>query len=184
MNSIKDTLQAIGEAIIQHMLFTLENKGRYPLDRNKSKLLKSFKAEVQQGRNSKGRFEGFTPNAQLTIYAEKYAEWLDRGRKPFTKRVPISAILEFIKKRNLRLRDRKTGRFQRKRWRGRNRDTGRFESINVLAFMIQNSIYKKGIQGRNFIQPGFDEGQRLVELYLDTELLDDITYELDRTLKG
>jgi len=177
MTNIRDVLQSIGEAIIQHALFLLETKGKYPLDRNTSKLLKSFRAEVKQGRNSKGQFEGFTPNAQLLLYAADYAFYLDQGRysvaqKPSIKKVPIAAILEFIKRRRIRGRVRK-GKGQ-----------GRFISNNQLAYMIQNSIYKNGIRGRHFIQPAFAEGQRLVELYLDNQLLDDMTYDLDRFFRG
>lgn len=177
MTNIRDILQAIGEGIIQHALFILESKGRYPLDRSTSSLLKSFRVEVKQGRNAKGQFEGFTPNAQLLLYAADYAFYLDQGRysaaqKPGIKKVPIAALLEFIKRRRIRGR-KKTGK-------GR----GRFITANQLAFAIQNSIYKNGIRGRNFIQPAFDEGQRLVELYLDNQLLDDMTYDLDRFFRG
>lgn len=171
MTELRDTLQAIGEAIIQHAIFLLESKGRYPLDRSTSRLLKSFRAEVKQGRNSKGQFEGFTPNAQLLVFAADYAIYLDQGRKPGVKKVPIAALLEFIKRRRIRGRVRK----------GKGR--GRFITANQLAFIIQNAIYKNGIKGRNFIQPAFDEGQRLVDIYLNDQLLDDMTYELDRKFK-
>ncbi|TPE44937.1 hypothetical protein [Pontibacter mangrovi] len=171
MSDIRDILQAIGEAIIQHAIFLLESKGRYPLDRSTSRLLKSFRAEVKQGRNAKGQFEGFTPNAQLELYALEYWKWVDSGRKPFTKKIPLRYILEWIKRKKMRGRVRA----------GKGR--GRFITDNQLAYMIQNSIYKKGIQGRPFVQAAFDEGQRLVELYLDNQLLDDMTYELDRTFK-
>lgn len=65
MNNIREILLSIGEAIIQHMIYSLETKGKYPLDRATSRMLKSYKTEVEQGRNSKGQFEGFTPNNKL-----------------------------------------------------------------------------------------------------------------------
>lgn len=179
---IKDILQAVGEAIIQHIYFVLES-GRYPLDRRSSALLKSLQARVAQGRDAGGRFEGFTASSSLELYALDYLEYLDRGRPKFTKRVPIDALLKWIKKRRLQLRDRKTGRFARKMVKSRDRKTGRFQSINQLAFIIQNAIYRNGIRGRHFLAPAFDEGQNLLDIYLNNQLLDDATVELDRYFK-
>ncbi|GAB2542334.1 hypothetical protein [Rufibacter soli] len=175
MESIKDTLLAIAEAIRQHMAYILET-GKYPLSRNSSKLLKTMKVEVQQARNAKGQYQGFTPDAKLVAYLEFYAEYLDKGRysvkeKPAIKKVPLSVLLAWISKRRLRGRVRK------------GKGKGRFISNNQLAFMIQNSIYKNGIRGRHFIQPAFDKGAELFDIYINNQLLDDMTHELDTQLK-
>ncbi len=167
---IRDILQAIGEAVLREMLRLANENGRAPL-RTNSKLAKSLRVEVRQGRASSGRFEGFTANASLQLYAAEYAEYLDRGRKPFTKKVPISALLLFIKQRGIGQQRGGRGRFAQ-----------RTISALGLAFAIQNAIYRNGIRGRHFIQPAFDLGQNLVEIYLDNQLLDGLTYELDRQL--
>ena len=161
--AVNDTLLAIGEAIIQHIYFVLES-GRYPLNRRTSPLLKSLQAKVGQQRDAGGRF---TAQASLELYALDYLEYLDRGRPKFTKKVPLDAILKWMRKR--KIFNRNSG--------------GQFKSANQLAFIIQNSIYRNGIRGRNFLQPAFDEGQRLMDIYLNNDLLSDLTYELDQHFK-
>lgn len=178
---IRDILLAIGEAIRAEMFRLADANGKYPL-RSNSKLKKTARVEVTQGRGSSGRFEGYTANSALQLYAEEYAVYLDSGRKKFAKKVPISALVEFIKNRNLRLRDRTTGRYSRKRVTLKGRNGAPNTSVNQLAFMIQNAIFKNGLRGRHFIQPAFDLGQNLVDIYLDNQLLDSLTYQLDRQL--
>jgi len=178
---IRDILQAIGGAILAEMFRLVDANGKYPL-RSNSKLKRTARVDVKQGRGAGGQFEGYTANSALQLYAEEYAVYLDSGRKRFAKKVPITAILEFIKNRNLRLRDRKTGRYARKTVTLKGRDGAEPMTVNQLAFIIQNAIYKNGIRGRHFIQPAFDLGQNLVEIYLDNQLLDGLCYELERRL--
>lgn len=68
--------------------------------------------------------------------AEYYA-WVDEGhkvtRKPMVRKVPIDALIQWIKKKGLL---------------GRSKKSGRFITFNQLAFAIQTAIYKKGIQGK------------------------------------
>ena len=65
----------------------------------------------------------------LTVYANDYVDYIESGRSKFAKKVPISAILIFIKKRKLKPYD-------------------RWISTNQLAFAIQNGIYYNGIKGK------------------------------------
>lgn len=169
---IRDILLAIGEAIRTEMLRGLNENGRFPLRKN-SALAKSLRVEVSQGRAASGRFEGYSANSALTLYARDYAVWLDQGRRPGVKKVPISALLLFIKQRGLGQARGARGRFGK-----------RSISANQLAFMIQNAIYKNGIRGRHFIQPAFSLGQELTDIYLDNQLLDGISYDLDRQLQA
>lgn len=168
---IRDILLAIGEAVRKELLRGANENGRYTL-RTNSALAKSLRVEVTQGRGASGRFEGYTANSALQLYAKDYAVYLDAGRKKFAKKVPISALLLFIKQRGIGQARGKGGRYGK-----------RSISANQLAFMIQNAIYKNGIRGRHFIQPAFDVGQNLVDIYLNNQLLDSMSYELDRTLK-
>ncbi|MBA9076080.1 hypothetical protein [Rufibacter quisquiliarum] len=175
MEAIKDTLQAIGEAMRLHMIKALES-GKHPLDRNTSKSLKSLSVQVNQSRNAAGQFQGFSPSSQVVLWAEDYLEYLNWGRysvkeKPSIKKVPISALLKWIKQRRIRGRVRK------------GKGAGRFISDNRLAFMIQNSIYKNGIRGRHFIQPALKHGDELFDIYINNQLLEDMTYEFDRVMK-
>ena len=163
---IKEVLLAVAEAIRVEMLRLANENGKYPL-RSDSKLARTLRAEVVQGRAASGRFEGYTANTELRVYAESYAVYLDSGRKAFAKKVPLAALLQFIKNRRLRWKDKQSGRFL---------------SANTMAFLIQSAIYRRGIAGRNFLQPAWEMGQQLVDIYLDTELLDGLAYELDRTI--
>jgi hypothetical protein len=170
-NPIRDTLQAIGEALIQHIYFVLES-GKYPLNRRSSALLKSLRVEVRQGRDAGGRFEGFTANSSLELYALDYLEYLDRGRPRFVKKVPLDALIAWLRKRTIGQNRQRNGRYGK-----------RTVKLNQLAFIIQNSIYRNGIRGRNFLAPAFDEAQNLLDIYVNSQLLDDVTMELTRTFK-
>lgn len=165
---IRDILLAIGEAMRVEMLRAANENGKHPL-RTNSALAKSLKVEVRQGRNASGQFSGYTASSELRLYALDYAEYLDRGRKPFTKKVPISALLLFIKQRGIGQQRKKSGRFGT-----------RTISANSLAFAIQNAIFKNGIRGRHFLKAGLDLGQHLVDIYLDEKMLDGICYDLDK----
>lgn len=154
-------------AILREMWRVADANGKYPLRKN-SQLKRTAKVEVKQARGSSGRFEGYTASSSLILYAEEYAVYLDRGRPArFGKKVPHDALLDFIKNRNLRGRDKKTGKFM---------------EANRFAWILQNAIYKNGIRGRHFIQPAFDLGAELVDIYLNNQLLDAMCFELDRTL--
>ena len=71
----------------------------------------------------------------FVLMANNYYVWLDSGRKRGVRKVPIQALLKWIK----------DYRIQRTSGRG-----GRFKSNNSLAFAIQTSIYKNGIKGRKY----------------------------------
>ncbi|RSK33952.1 hypothetical protein [Hymenobacter metallilatus] len=160
---IQQVLEAVGEVIVQHIYFVLES-GRYPLDRRTSPLLKSLQARAVQARSAGGQF---TASASLELYALDYLEYLDRGRPKFTKKVPLDALLKWMRKRKI---------FNR-------RKGGQFKSANQLAFLIQNAIYRNGIRGRHFLTPAFSEGQQLLDIYLNEDLLNSITLELDQVFK-
>lgn len=183
---IRDVLEAIGLAIAREMVRLLDASGRQPLRANstlKKQLLSGEAVKVKQGRKRTGRFEGYTASSSLTLYALDYLQWVDSGRKKFAKRVPLSAILKFIKDRNLILRDKQTGRFSRSRVKLKGRDGAPGVSVNRLAFMIQNAIYRHGIKARPVILPAFALGQELTDIYLNEQLLDGIAYELEHQLK-
>ena len=182
---IRDILEAIGLAIAREIVRLLDATGRQPLRQNsklKAQLLSGEAVKVTQGRGASGRFEGYTANASLTLYALDYLQWVDSGRKPFAKKVPLSAIIQFIKDRGLRYRDKASGKFARSRVRLKGRDGTAGQSVNKLAFLIQNAVYKNGIRARPVIEPAFALGQELVDIYLNNQLLDAITYELDQQL--
>lgn len=70
----------------------------------------------------------------LKIYMYDYAKYVLSGRKAGAKKVPISVLINWIKAKGIAP---KAG-----------------QSVNSLAFAIQNGIYKTGIKGRQFISKG------------------------------
>lgn len=165
--TITEIYNAVGQVIIDAWIFQLKNFKKYPIDYD-SKLLKSFAFNVgfQERDLTTGQFKPIT----LELYAADYAEFVDRGRKALTKKVPIAALISFVKKRNLQQKFRTS--------------KGRFKSINQIAFMIQTSIYKKGITGRNFIFAGLEAGDKELNLYLDRDLLDILTQDIIKFYNG
>jgi hypothetical protein len=71
----------------------------------------------------------------IQVIAEQYSQWVQSGRLPGKKGVPIDAIEKWIKERGL------TGRDKR----------GRFIKRRSFAFAIQNNIKKFGIRPANFL---------------------------------
>lgn len=69
----------------------------------------------------------------FVLLANDYYEYLSTGRKPKARKVPITDLIEWIKRNTITP---KAG-----------------QSINQLAFAIQTSIYKNGIKGKSYIDP-------------------------------
>jgi len=90
----------------------------------------------------------------IQVLSEQYAQWVQSGRLPGKKGVPISAIEEWIKSRGLQGRD-KTGKFIKRR---------------SFAFAIQNNIKKFGIRPSNFLDVALEtiaQDQKIMELLGD-----------------
>jgi hypothetical protein len=159
---IRDILQAIGEAVAREIVRLLSANSRYPLRKNSAlaqQLLSGQAVQVVQGRGAGGRFEGYTANASISLMALDYLQWVDTGRAPGGKKVPLAALLQFIKNRGLGQARGKGGKFG--------------------AFAIQNAIYKNGIRGRHVLVPAFVLGQDLTDVYLNNGLLDAMTLEIE-----
>lgn len=99
----------------------------------------------------------------IKIDAPDYFIYFDKGRKPFTKKIPIRAILKWIRTKRIKARD----------------SRGRFTSIttNQLAYMIQNSIYNIGIRPRNVIKKTLQQIDKLYKNNVEKgvkELIDNL----------
>jgi hypothetical protein len=68
----------------------------------------------------------------LYMYVNDYYKAVSEGRKPKKKKLPIMVLINWIKKNGIQPRS--------------------GYSVNQLAYVIQNSIYKQGIKGKNFIE--------------------------------
>jgi hypothetical protein len=95
------------------------------------KLLKSIDYEVINGTDG---------NPTLEISYVDYFENVNLGRRKEKKRVPIKAILDWIKVRGLKGRNKK----------------GQFIPNLSFAFAIQTNIFKFGIRSANIYDKGLD----------------------------
>lgn len=110
----KDLTKSFAETLIIESKAYYQAQGKSVNKFKQSDLIKTLKVVAESG--------------AVNVYAKDYIEYLDKGRKPMTKRVPIQAIIKWMKKMGI-------------------------SQANGVAFRIQASIYKKGIRPRNFIKP-------------------------------
>jgi DNA-binding ferritin-like protein (Dps family) len=85
--------------------------------------------------------------SELVITYMDYFEAVNLGRRPQRKKVPISALLDWIRIRGIK---------------GRNK-RGRFIKNLSLAFAIQTNIYKYGIAPANIYDKAYDSFEALLE---------------------
>ena len=99
-------------------------------------------------------------NNRLEIYSADYIKIINSGRKKFTKKVPISALILWMKQKNITPRG--------------------SLGINNLAYVIQNSIYNNGIKGKNFIEKSVDQISGAIKPILSDLILKEINKELSK----
>ena len=96
----------------------------------------------------------------IQVLAEQYSQWVQSGRLPGKKGIPISVLEKWIKERGLQGRDKK----------------GRFIKRESFAFAIQSNIKKFGIRPSNFLDVALEmigNDPRIMEL-LGDEAYDDL----------
>jgi hypothetical protein len=84
------------------------------------------------------------------LIANDYFQWVNSGRRPRARKVPVEALIKWIKKKNLAPSGKMT--------------------TNQLAFAIQNSIYKAGIKARKFIDPIINSTLDTLSYYIADDL--------------
>lgn len=82
---------------------------------------------------------------RATLDINDYITYLDKGRRPKSRKVPIQAIISWMKRAGIR-------------------------GDNKVAYKIQNSIYSKGIKPRNFIDRSADKLFKEVVKVIDDHL--------------
>ena len=102
----------------------------------------------------------------LQVLMEEYSQWVQSGRRPGKKYVPIGSLMKWIKDRGLKGRNKK----------------GKFITDKSFAFAISRNINKFGIRPSNFLDISMEKimnDPRIVEL------IGDSTYEdLINTIEG
>jgi hypothetical protein len=94
----------------------------------------------------------------LQVVMTDYAQYVQSGRKAGKGFVPIKSLLEWIKDRNLKGRDKK----------------GRYITNRSFAFAIQKNINKFGIRPSNFIDVSFE---KIMDDTRITDILGEAAYE-------
>lgn len=88
------------------------------------------------------------------LYYNFYGDYIESGRKPFARKVPINAIIEWMRRKNIS------------------------NDIRV-AYAIRESIFKQGIKPRPILSTFDKEIDELVLEYMD-KIFDALTIELDK----
>jgi len=114
------------------------NGKSYPL-RN-SRLEKSIKPEIR-----------IEPVPYFAILMNDYGLFVDLGRAPGKKKVPIQALVDWIRRKRI---NKKT--------------TGKNITDIELAFRIQNAIFKHGINPRPFINEAIVLAEAMIDGLIDT----------------
>lgn len=132
-------LEKIAPIIEKIMKKTLEEK-RYPFGFAKFRGVgnKVASGKLRDSVEVNAIDNGSSPIIEILIL--KYAQWVQSGRLPGKKGVPIDAIEQWIKSRKLQGRDKK----------------GRYMTHRNFAFAIQSNIKKFGIRPANFYDVLFE----------------------------
>jgi len=144
---------------------------KFVIQQSRSRLTKGRKNVNKKLYNSIDGEVKVNPNSfSLSFFMEDYGAYQDKGvsgtkkkyNTPFsytTKRPPRKTLEEWISKRRFQFRDKK----------------GRFMSYKSMSFLIQRSIFEKGIKPSLFFTKPFEQGfkklpDELLEAYgLDVE---------------
>lgn len=105
-------------------------------------------------------------DTSLVLTIANYYIYIENGREKGTKRIPLSAIIQWLKKKNIAMKNKS------KNYRGQT------PSINKLAFAIQNAIFRDGIKGR----PIWSEALLLTASELDHLLDETLNKFVDKLL--
>jgi len=94
----------------------------------------------------------------LALEANYYFSYASEGRRRGVRKVPIRALIDYIKSYGLVP---KAG-----------------QTINQLAFAIQTAIYKNGIAPKNYLEKVIDATADVTEEVVADELIEDIADEV------
>jgi len=118
---------------------------------------------IEKGSNLTKSVEYDLEDSGIQLVANNYWYYASQGRRARTSKVPIKALIDYIKRYNIRPRGSQT--------------------INQLAFAIQTSIYRQGINPKNYAQKVIDGVADLTQETLLNELSEDIANEIINKLK-
>lgn len=107
-------------------------------------------------------FEFDIVHGRLQIKANDYFKYVDKGRRAGADKVPITPLIRWMRKYRVRPNSGQT--------------------YTQLAYAIQQSIYKSGIRGKNYLDKLYetygDITEEQLSEYLEESLLNDIVNSL------
>lgn len=173
MTNVEEILNAFGKEVLRQSRSNLTRQGK----RDTNGLYKNIDFELDVFKNSFSMDFGMRIGGRLQ---KGYMDFVDQGvsgtekkyNTPYSfrnKMPPRKNILEWVNRKRLRLRDPETGRFKK-------------GGQNSLAYLIQRSIFKKGIRPSMFFTRAFENAFRqlpdeLEEAFaLDVEDLIEFTF--------
>jgi len=157
-----EAIAPILEDIIRQSLY----EKRYPFGFSKNKGVGNKVASGTLARSVQVVTKQSKDVTVLQVLMEEYGQWVQSGRRPGKKYVPIGSLMKWIKERGLKGRNKK----------------GKFITDKSFAFAISRNINKFGIRPSNFLDISMEKimnDPRIVEL------IGDSTYEdLINSLEG
>jgi hypothetical protein len=155
-----EAIAPILEDIIRQSLY----EKRYPFGFSKNRgvgnkvasgtLARSVQVDVGKRKSSHGNYETY----YFQVLMEQYYQWVQSGRRPGNKYVPIGSLMKWIKDRGLKGRNKK----------------GKFITDKSFAFAISRNINKFGIRPSNFLDVSLEKVMKDPRI---AELMGDATYE-------
>lgn len=159
-------LSKIAPIIVDSIRKALEQK-RYPFGMGKNRGIGN---KISTG-NLRNSVEASTKQTKygdvIEISMAEYGQYVQSGRLPGKKGIPISIIEKWISQRKLK---------------GRNQKTGKYITNKSFAFAIQKNIMKFGIRPSNFLDVAIEDIMNNNEIM---DLLEEATIEeLINALEG
>jgi hypothetical protein len=99
----------------------------------------------------------------VDVYAADYAKFVDSGRAKFTKKIPISQLILWVKKKGI--------------------TPSRGYSLNDLAWAVQYNVYLYGIRGKNIFKKSQDAINKSLEPIIERLILNEIKKDLNKKIK-
>lgn len=100
----------------------------------------------------------------VVLNLPEQAVYVDQGRRPGVRKVPIDNIIRWLKRYRILGRDRTSGKF---------RKTSE-QSINSTAWAIQQAIFRHGIRAKPFINETLEYAEQVISQAVDEVLIPQI----------
>jgi len=94
----------------------------------------------------------------FVLVANDYFKYIDSGRRPRARKVPVEYLIKWMRKKGIKPR--------------------RGQTINSLAYAIQNGIYKAGIRAKKLLDPIINVTMDILAIYIAEDLSFQIADEI------